>query len=56
MWTKIYTIISAVANDGNHVEKDNEDEPKPMTIEMEGEKLVELKCAETDREALFRPR
>ncbi|XP_030216793.1 uncharacterized protein si:dkey-250d21.1 isoform X2 [Gadus morhua] len=41
-----------VANDGNHVEKDNEDESKPMTIEMEGEKLVELKCAETDREAL----
>jgi len=34
------------------MEKDNEDEPKGMTIEMEGEKLVEMKCAETDRESL----
>ncbi|XP_056141305.1 uncharacterized protein si:dkey-250d21.1 [Lampris incognitus] len=39
-------------NDGSHTEKDNEEEVQLMTIEMEAEKLVELKCAETDKEAL----
>ena len=47
-----FFFILAIENDGNHMEKDTEEEPKVMTIEMEGEKLVEMKCAETDREAL----
>ncbi|XP_054611670.1 uncharacterized protein si:dkey-250d21.1 [Dunckerocampus dactyliophorus] len=45
---------SEVASQGNHAEKDTEDELRLQLInmEMDAERLVELKCAETDREAL----
>ncbi|XP_053187706.1 uncharacterized protein si:dkey-250d21.1 [Scomber japonicus] len=41
-----------VATHGNHAEKDTEEELKLINLEMDAERLVELKCAETDREAL----
>ncbi|XP_047234940.1 uncharacterized protein si:dkey-250d21.1 [Girardinichthys multiradiatus] len=37
---------------GNHAEKDTEEELKRINLEMDAERLVEMKCAETDREAL----
>lgn len=44
-------LISATPH-GNHAEKDTEDELQLMNLEMDAERLVEMKCAETDREAL----
>ncbi|XP_035522546.1 uncharacterized protein si:dkey-250d21.1 [Morone saxatilis] len=41
-----------VASHGNHAEKDTEEEIQFINLEMDAERLVELKCAETDREAL----
>ncbi|XP_061596186.1 uncharacterized protein si:dkey-250d21.1 [Cololabis saira] len=41
-----------VAAHGNHAEKDAEEELQLINLEMDAERLVELKCAETDREAL----
>ncbi|KAM4547004.1 uncharacterized protein V3H82_020695 [Fundulus diaphanus] len=43
---------SQVAVHGNHAEKDTEEELKQINLEMDADRLVELKCAETDREAL----
>ncbi|XP_077448555.1 uncharacterized protein LOC144068143 isoform X1 [Stigmatopora argus] len=44
---------SKVASQGNHAEKETvEGEPQPMNQEIDTESLVEMKCAETDREAL----
>ncbi|XP_045895428.1 uncharacterized protein si:dkey-250d21.1 [Micropterus dolomieu] len=43
---------SQVASHGNHAEKDTEEELQLINLEMDAERLVELKCAETDREAL----
>ncbi|XP_057677162.1 uncharacterized protein si:dkey-250d21.1 [Corythoichthys intestinalis] len=43
---------SKVTSQGNHAEKDNEDESQLISLDMDAESLVELKCAETDREAL----
>lgn len=37
---------------GNHAEKDTEEELQIINLEMDAERLVEMKCAETDREAL----
>eukprot|EP00066_Takifugu_rubripes_P026479 XP_011615745.1 PREDICTED: 52 kDa repressor of the inhibitor of the protein kinase-like [Takifugu rubripes] len=36
----------------NHGEKDTEEEVQLLNLELDAERLVELKCAETDREAL----
>ncbi|KAM4619882.1 uncharacterized protein ACJ7VT_006638 [Polymixia lowei] len=44
--------VATSENDGHHTEKDNDEEVQVMTIEMEAERLVEMKCAETDKEAL----
>ncbi|TDH04617.1 hypothetical protein EPR50_G00134720 [Perca flavescens] len=41
-----------VASHENHAEKDTEEELQFINLEMDAERLVELKCAETDREAL----
>lgn len=41
-----------VAVHGNHAEKDTEEELQLINLEMDAERLVEMKCAETDREAL----
>ncbi|XP_033499127.2 uncharacterized protein LOC117267355 [Epinephelus lanceolatus] len=41
-----------VASHGNHAEKDTEEELQYINLEMDAERLVEMKCAETDREAL----
>ncbi|XP_069003169.1 uncharacterized protein [Embiotoca jacksoni] len=41
-----------VAAHGNHAEKDTEEELQFINLEMDAERLVELKCAETDRESL----
>ncbi|XP_068187718.1 uncharacterized protein si:dkey-250d21.1 isoform X3 [Antennarius striatus] len=41
-----------VASHGNHAEKDTEEELQLINLEMDAERLVEMKCAETDREAL----
>ncbi|TKS83789.1 52 kDa repressor of the inhibitor of the protein kinase [Collichthys lucidus] len=41
-----------VASHGNHAEKDTEEELQFINLEMDAERLVEMKCAETDREAL----
>ncbi|XP_042286470.1 uncharacterized protein si:dkey-250d21.1 [Thunnus maccoyii] len=41
-----------VATHGNHAEKDTEEELQLINLEMDAERLVEMKCAETDREAL----
>ncbi|XP_019750662.1 uncharacterized protein LOC109531074 [Hippocampus comes] len=43
---------SKAASQGNHAEKNTEDELQVMNMEMDAESLVEMKCAETDREAL----
>ncbi|XP_077360740.1 uncharacterized protein LOC144006007 [Festucalex cinctus] len=43
---------SKAASQGNHAEKDIEDELQLINMEMDAESLVEMKCAETDREAL----
>ncbi|KAM4726989.1 uncharacterized protein FYW61_012675 [Anableps anableps] len=43
---------SQVAVHGNHAEKDAEEELKRINLEMDADRLVEMKCAETDREAL----
>ncbi|XP_035480980.1 uncharacterized protein si:dkey-250d21.1 [Scophthalmus maximus] len=43
---------SKVAALGNHTEKDAEEEIQLINLEMDAERLVELKCAETDRESL----
>ncbi|XP_015256321.1 PREDICTED: uncharacterized protein LOC107101786 [Cyprinodon variegatus] len=43
---------SQVAAHGNHAEKDAEEELKQINLEMDADRLVEMKCAETDREAL----
>lgn len=37
---------------GNHAEKDTEEELQLINLEMDPDRLVEMKCAETDREAL----
>lgn len=37
---------------GNHAEKDCEEELHLINLEMDAERLAEMKCAETDREAL----
>ncbi|XP_029957466.1 uncharacterized protein LOC115395921 isoform X3 [Salarias fasciatus] len=37
---------------GNHPEKDTEEELQLINLEMDAERLVEMKCAETDRESL----
>ncbi|XP_029375732.1 uncharacterized protein LOC115054602 [Echeneis naucrates] len=44
--------IPKVAAHGNHAEKDTEEELQIINLEMDAERLVEMKCAETDREAL----
>lgn len=41
-----------MAAHGNHAEKDTEEELHLINLEMDAERLVEMKCAETDREAL----
>ncbi|XP_031713303.1 uncharacterized protein LOC116389049 isoform X2 [Anarrhichthys ocellatus] len=41
-----------VASHGNHAEKDTEEELQFLNLEMDAERLVELKCAETDRDSL----
>lgn len=41
-----------VENQENHAEKDTEEELQLINLEMDAERLVEMKCAETDREAL----
>lgn len=41
-----------MALQGNHAEKDTEEELQLLNLEMDAERLVEMKCAETDREAL----
>ncbi|XP_068456505.1 uncharacterized protein si:dkey-250d21.1 [Clinocottus analis] len=41
-----------VASQGNHAEKDTEEELQFLNLEMDAERLVELKCAETDRDSL----
>ncbi|KAM9385178.1 uncharacterized protein KZ484_006773 isoform 2-T2 [Pholidichthys leucotaenia] len=41
-----------VATHGNHAEKDGDEELQLFNLEMDAERLVEMKCAETDREAL----
>ncbi|XP_034035014.1 uncharacterized protein si:dkey-250d21.1 [Thalassophryne amazonica] len=43
---------SQVPTDENHAEKDAEEELQLINLEMDAERLVEMKCAETDREAL----
>ncbi|KAM9847017.1 uncharacterized protein ACBR49_010268 [Aulostomus maculatus] len=43
---------SQVTTHGNHAEKDTEEELHLINLEMDAERLVEMKCAETDREAL----
>ncbi|XP_037543648.1 uncharacterized protein si:dkey-250d21.1 [Nematolebias whitei] len=43
---------SQVAAHGNHTEKDTEEELQLINLEMDADRLVEMKCAETDREAL----
>ncbi|XP_061558122.1 uncharacterized protein si:dkey-250d21.1 [Phycodurus eques] len=43
---------SIVASQGNHAEKDTEDELNIINMAMDAENLVDMKCAETDREAL----
>ncbi|KAK1882731.1 52 kDa repressor of the inhibitor of the protein kinase [Dissostichus eleginoides] len=40
------------ASHANHAEKDTEEELQFINLEMDAERLVELKCAETDRDAL----
>ncbi|XP_026183468.1 uncharacterized protein LOC113142629 [Mastacembelus armatus] len=37
---------------GNHAEKDTEEELQLINLDMDADRLVEMKCAETDREAL----
>lgn len=37
---------------GNHAEKDTEEELQLINLEMDADRLVEMKCAETDRESL----
>ncbi|XP_027887045.1 uncharacterized protein LOC114153017 [Xiphophorus couchianus] len=44
--------LSQVTVHGNHAEKDAEEELKRINLEMDADRLVEMKCAETDREAL----
>ncbi|KAM7398540.1 hypothetical protein PAMA_006444 [Pampus argenteus] len=44
--------LPQVVTHGNHAEKDTEEELQLINLEMDAERLVELKCAETDREAL----
>ncbi|CAL9685939.1 unnamed protein product [Knipowitschia caucasica] len=44
--------ILPVENQVNHAEKDTEEELKIINLEMDADRLVEMKCAETDREAL----
>lgn len=41
-----------VEHHGNHAEKDTEEELQLINLEMDADRLVEMKCAETDREAL----
>ncbi|KAM8834510.1 uncharacterized protein ACB058_016088 [Synchiropus picturatus] len=41
-----------VVSQGNHADKDAEEELQLLNLEMDAERLVEMKCAETDREAL----
>lgn len=41
-----------VTSFGNHAEKDTEEELQLINLEMDPDRLVEMKCAETDREAL----
>lgn len=41
-----------MASLGNHAEKDCEEELQIINLEMDAERLAEMKCAETDREAL----
>ncbi|XP_047462600.1 uncharacterized protein si:dkey-250d21.1 isoform X2 [Mugil cephalus] len=41
-----------VAVHGNHAEKDTEEELQLINLEMDADRLVEMKCAETDRESL----
>lgn len=41
-----------VATHGNHADKDTEEELQLINLEMDADRLVEMKCAETDREAL----
>uniref|UniRef100_A0A3P9KY64 Uncharacterized protein n=1 Tax=Oryzias latipes TaxID=8090 RepID=A0A3P9KY64_ORYLA len=45
-------ITPQVAVHGNHAEKDTEEELQLINLEMDADRLVEMKCAETDREAL----
>ncbi|XP_054481963.1 uncharacterized protein si:dkey-250d21.1 isoform X2 [Anoplopoma fimbria] len=40
------------ASHGNHAEKDTEEELQFLNLEMDAERLVEMRCAETDRDAL----
>lgn len=44
--------LPQVTAQGNHAEKDTEEELHLINLEMDAERLVEMKCAETDREAL----
>lgn len=43
---------AAVEHHANHAEKDTEEELQLINLEMDADRLVEMKCAETDREAL----
>lgn len=48
---KVCSLIPAAPH-GNHAEKDAEEGGQLMHMEMDPDRLVEMKCAETDREAL----
>lgn len=49
---RLFPSFILVAAHGNHAEKDTEEELQLINLEMDAERLVEMKCAETDREAL----
>lgn len=50
--TRLLSPLILVTTHGNHAEKDTEEEIQLLNLEMDAERLVEMKCAETDREAL----
>lgn len=50
--TPLPPSVLTVVTHGNHAEKDTEEELQLINLEMDAERLVEMKCAETDRESL----
>lgn len=51
-FTSLLSPLISAAPHGNHAEKDSEEELRLINLEMDADRLVEMKCAETDREAL----